>query len=160
MAGGAAGAIDFIYATAMTMMGGQPPTRPWMGVAAALFGKATVVQIGTPMAAVGAALHFLITIGAAAVFYLTAIRQRFLVKHRLVSAVVFGILFFLAMNYVITPLSVIKHPLYQGARTISAALLTHVVVIGFPISLIVGWRLTGTGRADPAIRSPSQPERA
>ncbi len=142
IAGGTAGAIDFLYASTMTVMAGQPATRAWMGVAAALFGKSMVIEIGTPMAAVGAALHFLITISAAAIFYVAAVRQPLLLKHRLVSGVAFGILFFLAMNYVIVPLSLIGRPIFVGANRIARELLTHVIVIGLPISLITAWRLS------------------
>lgn len=142
MAGGTAGAIDFLYASTMMVMAGQSATRAWMGVAAALFGKSMVIEIGLPMAAVGAALHFLITISAAAVFYVTAVRQPLILKHRLASAVVFGILFFLAMNYVIVPLSLIGRPIYVGAGRIARELLTHVIVIGLPISLLTAWRLS------------------
>jgi len=155
MAGGTAGAIDFLYASTMMMMAGQPATRAWMGVAGALFGKNMVIEIGLPMAAVGAALHFLITISAAAIFYVAAKWQPILLKHRLVSAVVFGLLFFLAMNYVIVPLSLIGRPIYVGASRIARELLTHIIVIGLPISLITAWRLNRkrtvhTGRLEPA----------
>jgi len=146
MAGGTAGAIDFIYASSMMMMAGQPATRAWMGVAAALFGKEAVIQIGMPMAAVGAGLHFLITISAAAVFYLAALRQPLLLKHRLVSAVVFGTLFLLAMNYVICPLSLIGRPIYVGPARLVRELITHIIMIGLPISLITAWRLSGKYR--------------
>jgi uncharacterized membrane protein YagU involved in acid resistance len=148
MAGGTAGAIDFVYASIMTMMAGQPAARAWMGVAAALFGKEPVIRVGMPMAAVGAALHFLITISAAAIYYLAAVRQPLLAKHRLVSAIVFGILFFLAMNYVIVPLSLIGRPIFVGPARIVRELFTHVIVIGVPISLITAWRLGGKDRSD------------
>jgi len=144
IAGATAGAIDFLYASVMTVMAGQPATRAWMGVAGALFGKATVIEIGTPMAAVGAALHFLITISAAAIFYVAATRQPLILKHRLASAVVFGVLFFLAMNYVIVPLSLIGRPIFVGASRIARELLTHIIVIGLPISFITAWSLEGT----------------
>ncbi len=146
-AGGTAGLIDFLYATATTLIGGAPATRPWMGVAAALFGLDPVVRIGAPMALVGALLHFLITIGAAAVFYAAAVRQRLLVRHALATGIAFGLLFFLAMNYVIVPLSVIGHPIYNGARTIAYAIVAHVIMIGLPISLITAWRVKRLERA-------------
>ncbi|OBQ62238.1 hypothetical protein [Mesorhizobium loti] len=148
IAGGTAGAIDFIYASTMMMMAGQPAMRAWMGVAAALFGKEAVIQVGTPMAGVGAALHFLITISAAAIFYLAAVRQPLLLKHRLVSAIVFGTLFFLAMNYVIVPLSLIGRPIYVGAVRIARELITHIIVIGVPISLITASRLSVKDHSD------------
>lgn len=152
MAGGTAGAIDFLYASTMMMMAGQPASRAWMGVAAALFGKNMVIEIGVPMAAVGAALHFLITISAAAIFYVAATRQPLLLKHRLASAIVFGLLFFLAMNYVIVPLSLIGRPIYVGASRIARELLTHIIVIGLPISLITAWRLNGGAPAESGHR--------
>lgn len=155
MAGGTAGAIDFLYASTMMVMAGQPATRAWMGIAAALFGKSMVIEVGLPMAAVGAALHFLITISAAAIFYVAATRQPILLKHRLVSAVVFGLLFFLAMNYVIVPLSLIGRPIYVGASRIVRELLTHIIVIGFPISLITAWRLNGKRRANTGYLEPA-----
>lgn len=93
MAGGTAGAIDVIYASTMTMIAGFPAARAWMGVAGALFGKEMVTRVGMPMVAAGLALHFLITISAAAIYYLAATRQPLLLKHRFVSAVVFGTLF-------------------------------------------------------------------
>jgi hypothetical protein len=45
------------------------------------------------------------------------------------------------MNYVILPLSVIGHPLYVGGETIAIALPSHIIMIGLPISMIIGWRL-------------------
>ena len=53
----------------------------------------------------------------------------------------FGALFMLAMNYVILPLSVMGHPLYAGAKGLFDALVSHVLVIGLPISLITAARL-------------------
>ena len=36
---------------------------------------------------------------------------------------------------------VIGHPLYVGGETIAFALPGHIIMIGLPISMIVGWRL-------------------
>lgn len=106
------------------------------------------MHVGTPMAAVGVALHFLITISAAAVFYLAAVRQPLLLKHRLMSAVVFGTLFLLTMNYVICPLSLIGRPIYVGPARLVRELITHIIAIGLPISLITAWGLRGKDRSD------------
>jgi hypothetical protein len=141
LAGGTAGAIDLSYATAKTVSGGGLATRPWLGVAGALFGRDVIDQVGTPMALVGVTLHFLITIGAAAIFYAVAVRQRLLVRYAWIAGLAFGVLFFLAMNYVILPLSVIGQPIYNGAETIAYAIAGHVIMIGLPIALITAWRL-------------------
>jgi hypothetical protein len=42
------------------------------------------------------------------------------------------------------PLSFIGHPLYVGGQTIAFALPGHIIMIGLPISMIIGWRLKNT----------------
>ena len=143
LAGLAAGAIDLGFNVFKSLNAGTSLLRPWKGVAAALLGKDAVIRGGDSMAIVGVGLHFVITVGAAAIYYLVARRQGWLVRHPFISGLVFGTLFFLAMNYVILPLSVIGHPLYVGAETIAAALPGHIIMIGLPISLIVGWSQRG-----------------
>jgi hypothetical protein len=141
IAGGVAGAIDLAFNTVKAVNAGTSVLRPWKGVAAALLGKDAVIRGGDAMAILGVGLHFLITIGAAAIYYLAAKRQGWPVKHAFLSGLVFGTIFFLVMNYVILPLSVIGHPLYVGVQTIAFALPGHIIMIGLPISMIVGWRL-------------------
>ena len=141
IAGGVAGAIDLAFNTVKAVNAGTSVLRPWKGVAAALLGKDAVARGGDAMAILGVGLHFLIAIGAAAIYYLVAKRQGWLVKHAFLSGLVFGTIFFLVMNYVILPLSVIGHPLYVGVQTIAFALPGHIIMIGLPISMIVGWRL-------------------
>src|SRR6516162_7943378 len=105
MAGIAAGLFDFAFNVYKAITAGTAVLRPWKGVAGALLGKDAIMRGGDAMAFVGIGLHFVITIGAAAVYYLAAKRQSWLVRHPWISGLVFGILFFLAMNYVIVPLS-------------------------------------------------------
>ena len=141
IAGAVAGAIDLAVNTVKAVSTGTSILRPWQGVAAALFGKDAVVHGGDAMGIVGLGLHFLITTGAAAIYYLVAKRQRWLVVHPFLSGLVFGTMFFLVLNYVILPLSVIGHPLYAGGDKIADALPNHIIMIGLPISMIIGWRL-------------------
>jgi hypothetical protein len=144
IAGAVAGAIDLAFNTVKAVSDGTSVLRPWKGVAAALLGKDAVIQGGDAMAMVGLGLHFLITIGAAAIYYLVAKRWGWLVRHAFLSGLVFGTLFFLALNYVILPLTFIGRPLYVGGQTIAIALPSHIIMIGLPISLIIGWRLKHT----------------
>ncbi len=143
IAGGVAGAIDLAFNTVKALSAGTSVLRPWKGVAAALLGKDAVIQGGDAMAIVGVGLHFLITIGAAAVYYLVARRRGWLVRHAFLSGLVFGTLFFLVLNYVILPLTFIGRPLYVGPQTIAIAVPSHIIMIGLPISMIIGWRLQG-----------------
>ena len=144
IAGVVAGAIDLAFNTVKAVNAGTSVLRPWKGVAAALLGKDAVIQGGDAMAIIGVGLHFLITIGAAAIYYLVAKRRGWLARHAFLSGLVFGTIFFLAMNYVILPLSFIGHPLYVGGQTIAFALPAHIIMIGLPISMIIGWRLKNT----------------
>jgi len=141
IAGVAAGAIDLAFNTVRSLQAGTSVLRPWKGVAAALLGKDAVIQGGDAIAIVGVGLHFLITIGAAAIYYLVAKRQGWLVRHAFLSGLVFGTIFFLAMNYVILPLSVMGRSLYVGVETIAIAVPSHIIMIGLPISLIIGCRM-------------------
>ena len=141
LAGGTAGAIDFAYATAETLLSGGTAARPWSGVAAALLGVQAVIDGGDAVALVGVVLHFLITIGAATIYALVAARLPALVRLPWAAGIIFGALFLLAMNYVILPLSVIGHPLYVGAKGLFDALISHVLMIRLPISLITAARL-------------------
>ena len=144
IAGVVAGAIDLALNTVEAVNSGTSVLKPWKGVAAALLGKNAVIQGGDAMAIIGVGLHFLITVGAAAIYYLVAKRWGWLVRHAFLSGLVFGTIFFLAMNYVILPLTFIGRPLYVGGQTIAIALPSHIIMIGLPISMIVGWRLKHT----------------
>jgi hypothetical protein len=139
-----AGAIDLAFNTVKAVNAGTSVLRPWKGVAAALLGKDAVIQGGDAMATIGVGLHFLITIGAAAIYYLVAKRWEWLVRHAFLSGIVFGTIFFLALNYVILPLTFIGRPLYVGGQTIAVALPLHIIMIGLPISMIISWRLKNT----------------
>jgi hypothetical protein len=141
IAGGGAGAIDFIYVTTETVLAGGGALRPWKGVAAALFGVSAVVGGGEAIGLIGIALHFLITIVAAAIYFAAAMRVRSLIRHPWPAGVAFGILFLLAMNYLILPLSVMGHPLYVGSKGIFDAMISHVLLIGLPISLLTAMGL-------------------
>lgn len=158
IAGGVAGGIDLAFNTVKALNAGTSVLRPWKGVAAALLGKDAVIHGGDAMAILGVGLHFLITVGAAAIYYLVARRWGWLVRHAFLSGLVFGTIFFLALNYVILPLTVIGRPLYVGGQTIAFALPSHIIMIGLPISLFIGWRLGGltSVRFAPRIQIPPQ----
>ncbi|WP_156035726.1 hypothetical protein [Caulobacter sp. UNC358MFTsu5.1] len=141
LAGGAAAIIDFLYLTIETALSGGDILRPWKGVAAALIGVQAVATAGPSIALVGVALHFLIAIGAAAFYCPIAARAPLMLRFPWFAGVVFGALFLLAMNYIILPLSVIGRPLYVGSKGLFDALVSHVLMIGLPISLLAAARL-------------------
>jgi len=88
-----------------------------------------VIQGGDAMAIVGVGLHFLITIGAAAIYYLVAKRRGWLVRHAFLRA---------SSSNNILPGNELRdlaafihwHPLYVGGQTIAIALPSHIIMIG------------------------------
>ena len=65
-------------------------------------------------------------------------------RHAFLSGLVFGTLFFLVLNYAILPFTFIGRPLYAGAQTIAIAVPSHIIMIGLPISMLIGWLLKNT----------------
>jgi hypothetical protein len=140
LAGIAAGAVDFIFASGLAIAGGGSAVRVWIGVAAALFGIKTIIAVGQKMAIVGALLHFMIAVGGAAVFYLASRAIPWLVRRPLLAALPYGLGFFLVMNYVIVPLSVMGRSPSAGLKGIAIGILSHIILIGLPTSFVTAWR--------------------
>jgi hypothetical protein len=126
--GMAAGALD--ATAAFITSGGRMP----LGIASGLLGaRAFGGGVGTWI--LGLALHFFITLCAAAVYWLASRRMEFLRSHFLVCGLFYGIAVYLFMNLVVLPLSALPHPV--GPFTVAAlyaGLLVHMFLVGLPIS--------------------------
>jgi hypothetical protein len=88
-------------------------------------------------ALLGAALHFLIAFSAAGVFYGASRKLIFLRRRPILSGVLYGIVVYLFMYWVVMPLSAYHKPPFSISATI-IAIVTHIVCVGLPISLVVG----------------------
>jgi hypothetical protein len=130
-----AGLADFIYPTLKTVMGGGQWTRPWKGVASGLLGPAAR-EGGMEMVVLGAALHFFICFGGAALLYLLVSRLRFIPRQWVVLGVLYGIAVLLVMNYVILPLSAIGRGIYPLDQLHIHA-FWHIVLVGLPTAFFV-----------------------
>jgi len=106
------------------------------GVASGLLGR-SAFQGGTATWILGLALHYLIAISAAAVYYAGSRRLRFLVENPIVCGLFYGIAVFLAMNLIVLPLSAIhlRGP-FQYAGLVRG-ILVHMFFVGLPIALSV-----------------------
>ena len=130
-----AGLADFIYPTVKTVMGGGSWMGPWKGVASGLVGKAAR-DGGIEMVVLGAALHWFICLGAAAILYLVVSRVKWLPRQWIVLGIIHGIAVLLAMNYVILPLSAIGHGVYPLAQ-LHVHAFWHIVLVGLPTAFFV-----------------------
>ena len=135
LAGGLiAGALDILYAyTFWTVKSQMPAQRIFQSVATGLLGD-TSFQGGWRTAALGVALHFVISITIAVVYYLLALRWSLLWQQPLLSGTIYGLLVYGAMNYVVLPMSaagsVSRNPLWVGL-----SILVHMFLIGVPLAV-------------------------
>jgi hypothetical protein len=91
---------------------------------------------GTGSAALGAGLHYGISIIAAGLFCVLALRWRWWRNHWLVAGTLFGLIAYLVMNLVVVPLSNAANPDFSPA-IIAKELVAHTVMFGIPIAGIV-----------------------
>src|SRR4051812_36055351 len=90
IAGLVAGILDIISAFIQAGTRGASPTRVLQFVASGLIGRQSF-QGGLATAALGLALHFMIALGAAAVFYAASQRFRILLQRPIIAGLIFGL---------------------------------------------------------------------
>jgi hypothetical protein len=115
--------------------GGVAPARLLKYVASGLLGP-SASDGGAGVAALGLAIHFTVAFGAAAVFFLASRRVGFLLEQPVLSGVLYGVVVYLVMYLVVSPLSRIPPRTFTVVGT-TIAVLTHIVCVGLPISLMV-----------------------
>lgn len=129
------GVLDGISAIAITLLFGGKVIRTFQGIAGGVLG-AKAFQNGMSAALLGVALHFVVAVGAAAVYYLASRYIPFLIERALAAGVLYGIAVHLFMQFAAIPLSAIgPRPLVW--RNFVAVLIAHVVVVGPSIALTV-----------------------
>jgi len=116
---GAGGLLDAIYATVLWgFILGDNPAAVWQSVAAGLLGKASY-DGGKATALLGLTLHFCIAFVMALV-YVRAARHLALLRQRpVLMGALYGVLLYLAMNYVVVPLSATAYELYKERAAIA-----------------------------------------
>jgi len=159
LAGGlAAGALDILYA--FVVFGppsyGMTPEQVLQSVAAGWIGGEAAHAGGMDTALLGLGTHFAIATMMAAVFVLFAARVSALTKQALLWGVLYGLLLYVAMNYVVVPLSAAATGAFATAAEIGPRLqdafskvrggdpdfpwliwgtiFTHTALVGVPIA--------------------------
>jgi hypothetical protein len=115
------------------------PERVLQSVAAGLLGRDVAFGGGIGTAAIGAACHYLISIGAAAVFVLASRAWPMLVRQPWLWGPIFGIGMYVVMNAVVVPLSAAGRPLDWAFLTQWKPLLAHMFLFGLPAALVARW---------------------
>ncbi len=136
----AIGILDFLDATLFFgLYSGAPFQRIWQGVSAGLLGSEAARGGGWNTAAIGILLHFVVAFCVAAVYYLAARNISFLIRHPVVSGLIFGVLAHLVMKYVVIPLSAIGTVAPYNLPNFLHSVIGHALVVGLPVALIAAW---------------------
>jgi hypothetical protein len=133
-----AGTLDILDAFAMWTPRGVSATRILQSIASGLLGPASF-QGGMSTAALGLALHFFIACSAATTYYAVSRFLPLLVRRWVLCGMAFGICVYCVMNYVVLPLSLVRHSPFAW-RTFINGILIHLFGIGLPIAYFASRR--------------------
>ena len=98
--------------------------------------RSQCIQRGSKTAVLGLALHFVIALGAAAVFYAASRKLKFLTRHAVISGFLFGVAVYVFMQYIVLPLSAFhKGPFSMSLMLIG--IVIHMFCVGLPIALTI-----------------------
>jgi len=111
------------------------PLRLLQGIAAGLLGRQAAYAGGAKTAALGLVCHFVIALGAAAVYFALTRAFPFLLRNVILSAAIWGTIVYFFMQYVVLPLSRIGMPRFNAKFTV-IGLIIHFFCIGLPIAAI------------------------
>lgn len=127
-----AGTLDILAAFAMSWPR-VGPARVLQSIASGLLGRAAY-QGGARTAALGLLLHFVIALGAAAVYYAASRQWPVLWRRPVACGLAYGVVVYLVMNLVVVPLSQIGFRLPPW-QTVALLVVIHMVCVGLPIAL-------------------------
>lgn len=138
-----AGALDILFAISFAAWNGTRPVQLLQIVASGLFGK-SALSGGLPMAAMGLALHFLLSLLWAGLFLALAWLRPALAQSPYLYGLLFGVLVFFAMRLVVLPLSAFPFSVSFKPLATVLDLLSHMLLFGLPIALAVRRALAPT----------------
>lgn len=149
LAGGAAGGLlDITYAISFAAWQGVPPARLLQTVASGALGEAAFSG-GLATALLGLVLHFVLSWLWAALFLAAAWRLPRMAFRPLASGIAFGCIVFLAMRFVVLPLSEFPRTVTFPPLSTALDLMSHMFLFGIPIAVFVG-KARGRWLATPA----------
>ena len=134
----AAGLLDILNATIFWYLyNGAPPDVILQAIAAGVLGKDAFAG-GTGTAALGLFLHFFIACGMAAVYWLASRQWPALLRRPIAAGIAYGIGTYIAMTYVVVPLSRAMPPSFILSWFIDSV-LAHVVLVGLLLAFVARW---------------------
>lgn len=136
VAGLVSGAVDILGAFASYTAQGATVQGILKYIASGLLGP-SAMQGGVGIAGVGLLCHFLLTMGMAAIYLAAARKLPMLATQPWRWGSVYGVLTWIAMVFVVVPLSAVAGWKLPQGWSIVGGLLAHIFYVGVPIAHIV-----------------------
>jgi hypothetical protein len=135
LGGTIAAVLDIVYAFVWLGMSNRTPLWVLQSIASGWLGRGAFAG-GWTAGLVGAASHWGISIGAAAVYGAAARGSAWIRARWIVSGIVFGILVYLFMNFVVIPLSAAPFGPSWAPRAFIQGFVSHAMLFGLPIAWV------------------------
>jgi hypothetical protein len=138
------GVLDFIDAsTFFPLYYGITFQQVWWGPASGILGRDAARAGGWNSALLGILMHFIVAICVAATYFLISRVIPVVLRHPVVSGLIFGVVANYVMQMVVIPLSarggspsaVFSEPVGSMLNSI----IGHAVLVGLPVALIAAW---------------------
>jgi uncharacterized membrane protein YagU involved in acid resistance len=128
--------LDGLFAfTFYGLILGVKPLRIFQSVAAGLLGTDSFSG-GIKTFLLGLLLHFVVASCIATVYYLASVKLPVLVHHAVASGLIYGMIAYLVMKFVVTPLSAIGRRPVPRLSIFLTEIIGHAFLVGLPIALI------------------------
>ena len=148
LAGSTAGSLDLVYICTFWALRDVGPVKILQSVAAGWVGREAAFGGGAPMAMLGLVSHYAIATVMALAYLLAATRVPVLAKRPFAFGPAYGVALYLAMNFVVVPLSAASTGKPFGwSATDALHLLAHMFFVGTTIALFAR-RAQRSGRID------------
>jgi len=153
------GLFDLIFAfTFYGFILGVPLQRIFQSVAAGVLGRPRAYAGGLRTFFLGIILHFVVATCIATVYYLATLALPILIRHPVVSGLIYGMVAYFGMKFIVLPLSAIgqRGPIPRLPILITE-LIGHAVLVGLPVALLARRSAGSTNRNSPNS-GPAEPQ--
>jgi len=135
LAGAIAGTVEMAAVLPIQAALGNGPLRVLQSIASGIEGRRAYAG-GLGSAVLGAALHLLISIGAAWVFHLAGERSALLGRRPALAGLVYGVIVWAVMQWLVLPLSAIAYRQATDPGMVATSIAVHALFFGLPLSLL------------------------
>jgi uncharacterized membrane protein YagU involved in acid resistance len=130
------GDLIFAFTFYWLILGGRP-VRIFQSVAAGVLGRETAIAGGVKTFLFGIFMHFVVATCIAVVYFLFTRVLPLLLRHPVVSGLLYGVAAYFGMKYLVLPLSAIGRPgTIPRLPILISEILGHALLVGLPVALI------------------------